>query len=56
MINLRFPNINGRTEAEQLIEIKNYLWQLVEELNYALAVIERDNTEKKGERNGHLSE
>lgn len=38
--NIRFPNINGRTEAEQLIQVKSYLHQLVEQLNWALSTIE----------------
>jgi hypothetical protein len=35
-INLRFPNITGGTEAEQLNQIKSYLHQLVQQLNWAL--------------------
>ena len=35
-VNLRFPNITGSTEKEQLTQIKSYLHQLVEQLNYAL--------------------
>ena len=39
-INLRFPNITGHTEAEQIAQIKSYLHQLVEQLNWALPSIE----------------
>lgn len=39
-INIRFPNITGHTEAEQLAQIKSYLHQLVEQLNWALPAIE----------------
>lgn len=35
-VNLRYPNITGSTEKEQLAQIKSYLHQLVEQLNYAL--------------------
>ena len=35
-LNLRYPNITGTTEKEQLSQIKSYLHQLVEQLNYAL--------------------
>ena len=35
-VNLRYPNITGSTEKEQLTQIKSYLHQLVEQLNYAL--------------------
>lgn len=45
MINLRFPNINGATEAEQLKQIKSYLHQLVQELNWALSVLESERKE-----------
>lgn len=36
MSNLRLPNIDGKTDAAQLKQIKSYLYQLVEELNYSL--------------------
>lgn len=39
-INIRFPNITGHTEAEQIAQIKSYLHQLVEQLNWALPTIE----------------
>ena len=39
-INIRFPNITGRTEAEQLVQVKSYLHQLVEQLNWALTSIQ----------------
>ena len=35
-INIRFPNITASTEREQIAQIKSYLHQLVEQLNYAL--------------------
>ena len=38
--NIRFPNITGKTEAEQLVQVKSYLHQLVEQLNWALSSIE----------------
>jgi hypothetical protein len=33
---LRYPNIKGKTEREQLAEVKSYLHQLVGELQFAL--------------------
>ena len=36
MVELRLPNIKGATEREQLIEIKGYLYQLAEQLQFAL--------------------
>lgn len=35
-INLRFPNITGLSEKEQISQIRKYLYQLVEELQFAL--------------------
>jgi hypothetical protein len=35
-IDLRFPNITGATEREQLAQVKSYLHQLVEQLQWAL--------------------
>ena len=36
MIDIRLPNITGKTEVEQLVQVKSYLHQLVGELNYQL--------------------
>lgn len=33
---LRYPNITARSEREQLAQMKSYLYQLVEQLQYAL--------------------
>ena len=35
-VNLRYPNITGRTEKEQITQIKSYLHQLVDHMNYAM--------------------
>ncbi len=40
MINIRLPNITAATEQEQLLQVKSYLHQLVQELNWALTTIE----------------
>lgn len=34
--NLRYPNINAPTEREQVVQIKNYLHQLVDDLQWEL--------------------
>lgn len=39
-MNIRFPNITGRTEMEQLIQVKSYLHQLADQLNFALTEVE----------------
>ena len=38
-VNIRYPNITAQSEKEQLTQIKSYLHQLVEQLNYALPTI-----------------
>lgn len=40
MTNIRLPNITAATEKEQLMQVKSYLHQLVQELNWALGAIE----------------
>lgn len=40
MINIRLPNITAQTEREQLLQVKSYLHQLAQELNWALSTIE----------------
>lgn len=39
-IDIRFPNITANDEAGQLIQVKSYLHQLVEQLNWALNTVE----------------
>ena len=38
-VNIRYPNISGFPDKEQLAQIKSYLHQLVEQLNYALTTL-----------------
>lgn len=38
-INIRYPNITALSEKEQLTQVKSYLHQLVDQLNYALPTI-----------------
>ena len=40
MIDIRLPNITGATEREQLTQVKSYLYQLVEQLQFALGNID----------------
>ena len=44
MTNIRLPNITAATEKEQLMQVKSYLHQLVQELNWALNSIESGNS------------
>ncbi len=45
MIDLRLPNIKGVTEREQLKEIKGYLYQLTEQLQFALNSINTSSSQ-----------
>ena len=39
-LNLRYPNITGLSEKEQITQIKSYLYQLVEQLNNTLSTLD----------------
>ena len=40
IIDFRFPNITAKDEAGQLLQMKSYLHQLVQDLNYAMKTVE----------------
>lgn len=44
MINIRYPNITGRTPEEKMTQMESYLRQLVNELNWALRELEKKDT------------
>jgi hypothetical protein len=37
---LRLPNITGATEREQLSQVRSYLYQLVDQLQFTISKIE----------------
>ena len=37
----RLPNINGRTEAEKVSQLTDYLFQLIRELNLKMESIDK---------------
>ena len=45
--NIRLPDITAKDEAGQLLQVKNYLFQLANQLNYALSTIESGNVSPK---------
>jgi hypothetical protein len=45
MTELRLPQITGRTEKEQLEQMKTYMFQLTRELNFALKDVKASETE-----------
>lgn len=45
MVNLPYPKITSTTPAGQVAELKSYLYQLIEQLNYQLQQLE--NNQKK---------
>lgn len=42
-INLKLPNISGNTPTEQMRQMQSYLFQMVEQLNWALGTLETSN-------------
>lgn len=42
--NIRLPDITAKDEAGQLLQVKSYLFQLVNQLNFALSTIESRNS------------
>ena len=44
MVDIRLPNINGTTESEQLKQIRVYLYQFAEQLNWALNTLETNQS------------
>lgn len=42
-VNLRYPNITGLSEKEQLAQLKSYMHQLVEQLQWAFNTIDTSN-------------
>ena len=51
-INLRLPNIKGKTADEKIVELERYIRYLVSELQFALDVLDKieatkNNTEGK---------
>ena len=38
-VDIRYPNISGLSEKEQISQIKSYLHQLVDQLNYAFPTL-----------------
>lgn len=44
-IDIRLPNINGKTEAEQLSQIKSYLYQFAGQLQWAFSTVSTGSME-----------
>ena len=42
MTHFRLPAITGQSEKEQLQQLQNYLYQLVEQLNWAFDALEKE--------------
>lgn len=47
-MNIRYPNITGATEREQLFQMKSYLRQLVDQLNYEMQTQSQDKSTVTG--------
>ena len=48
-VDFRYPNITGASEKEQLTQIKSFLRQLVDQLNYAFSVLEGGTAGQSGQ-------
>lgn len=46
-LELRLPNLTGKTEKEQLEQIKGYLFSTIRQLNWALQTIEQNEEQTK---------
>ena len=42
-IDIRLPKIDGATQEQQMVQMRSYLYQLAEQLNWALSTIETSN-------------
>lgn len=45
MTNLPYPKISATTPAGQVAELKSYLYQLIDQLNYTLKELEKQKKE-----------
>ena len=52
MTNIRLPNITAGTEREQLMQVKSYLHQLAQELNWALSNLETGGSTATAKQQG----
>ena len=51
-LELRFPNITGTTEKEQLAQVKSYLFQLTQQLQWALNTLDTSSASNNVVRQG----
>ena len=45
-IDIRLPNINGKTESEQLLQIRSYLYQFASQLQWAFGAVDTSDGSK----------
>lgn len=45
MIDIRYPNITGKTDKEKIEQLHRYLIYLADQLNYALPQLEINNAQ-----------
>lgn len=44
-VNIRLPSITGHSDREKLQQVQSYMYQLVEQLNYALSTVTKEAAE-----------
>lgn len=54
-LNIRYPNITGISEKEQLVQVKSFLIQLVDQLNYALSSTSEGSAQTYEVQGGEMS-
>lgn len=46
---IHYPNINGATDRDQVAQMKHYMFQLVDQLNYTLSLLDSNTEQIKAE-------
>ena len=47
MMNLPYPKVTAGSPAEQVAQLKGYLYQLVDQLNYQLSQLEKNQNKEE---------
>lgn len=54
MMKLRFPSVRGSTQ-QQVEQLTRYLYALVQDLNFALEQLEKQQGQQKEDKDGNVS-
>lgn len=53
-MNFRYPNITGKTEKEQIEQIRRYLFQMVDQLNYVVSRMEERSSDAESNHKSNV--